>query len=75
MRKTSVYLDDSDARRLATLAQQEGASQSEILRKAIRSYVPAQRAERDFALDGAGQGPGGSVADLDDRVLLEGFGS
>lgn len=75
MRKTSVYLDESDAHRLALLAAQEGESQSEVLRKAIRAYVPSQRAEREFALDGVGRGPGGSVADVDDRVLLEGFGS
>lgn len=75
MRKTSVYLDESDADRLAVLAAQEGESQSEVLRKAIRAYVPAGRREREFALDGVGQGPGGSIADVDDRVLLEGFGS
>lgn len=75
MRKTSVYLDESDARRLAVLAEREGASQAEVLRKAIRAYVPAPPAERGFVLDGVGQGPGGSVADVDDRTLLEGFGS
>lgn len=75
MRKTSVYLDESDAHRLAVLAAQEGESQSEVLRRAIRAYVPAQRGRREFALDGVGQGPGGSVADINDRSLLEGFGS
>lgn len=30
--------------------------------------------ERRFALDGVGGGPGGSVADLDDRELMAGFG-
>lgn len=74
MRKTSVYLDDEDARRLAALAEMEGESQSEVLRKAIRSYVPRPRGQRRFALDGAGEGPGGSIADIDEDVLLEGFG-
>jgi Ribbon-helix-helix protein, copG family len=69
-----VYLDEADARRLAQLAELEGMSQSSLLRKVIRAYVPVGRGHRTFALDGAGQGPGGSVADLDDRELMAGFG-
>lgn len=45
-----------------------------MLRKAIRAYVPTQRESRIFALDGVGDGPGGSVADMDVAILLEGFG-
>ncbi|MGQ0575479.1 MAG: ribbon-helix-helix protein, CopG family [Pseudonocardia sp.] len=74
MRKTSVYLDDDDVRRLAMIAEMEGESQAEVLRKAIRAYVPRPRGARRFALDGVGEGPGGSVADLDERELLRGFG-
>ncbi|MDQ2709038.1 MAG: ribbon-helix-helix domain-containing protein [Actinomycetota bacterium] len=75
MRKTSVYLDEDDARRLAMLAELEGESQAEVLRKAIRAYLPRPRSERSFALDGIGEGPGGSVADVDERILLDGFGT
>ncbi|MGH3695553.1 MAG: CopG family transcriptional regulator [Pseudonocardiaceae bacterium] len=74
MRKTSVYLDDADARRLAMLAEREGLSQAALLRKAIRAYVAQPRESRTFALDGVGEGPGGSVADMDTATLLEGFG-
>jgi predicted transcriptional regulator len=74
MRKTSVYLDDADAVRLAWLAELEGVSQASLLRRAVRAYVPEQRTAGGFALDGAGAGPGGSVADLDDDALLAGFG-
>lgn len=74
MRKTSVYLDEADARRLAQLAEAEGDSQASVLRRALRAYVPTPRGERTFALDGVGEGPGGSVADLDDRELMAGFG-
>ncbi|MGH3831079.1 MAG: CopG family transcriptional regulator [Pseudonocardiaceae bacterium] len=74
MRKTSVYLDDADARRLAMLAEREGVSQASLLRKAIRAYVPQPRGSRSFALDGVGEGPGGSVADVDPATLFEGFG-
>lgn len=74
VRKTSVYLDEADARRLAMLAEREGVSPSSLLRKAIRAYVPQQRQNRTFALDGAGEGPGGSVADVERSTLFEGFG-
>lgn len=74
VRKTSVYLDEADAARLARLAEQEGVSQSSLLRRAIRSYVPVSRGGREFALDGAGEGPGGSIADVDVRDLMTGFG-
>lgn len=74
MRKTSVYLDEADARRLARLAEQEGTSQAALLRKAIRAYIPSHPPDRTFAMDGVGEGPGGSVADLDNAELLAGFG-
>lgn len=74
MRKTSVYLDDADAARLARLAAQEGVSQASLLRRAIRAYVPVSRSTGPFALDGAGEGPGGSIADVDERELMVGFG-
>lgn len=74
VRKTSVYLDEADARRLAMLAEREGISQASVLRKALRAYVPQPRESRAFALDGVGEGPGGSVADVDDAALFEGFG-
>lgn len=76
MNKTSVYLALDDTRRLAELAQREGISQAEVIRRAIKSYSTAQRPrDRDFALARAGSGPGDSVADLADADLLEGFGS
>jgi predicted DNA-binding protein len=50
MRKTSVYLDDAHAERLAQLSRQEGRSQAEILREAIDAYEPAPSRDRDFAL-------------------------
>jgi predicted transcriptional regulator len=74
VRKTSVYLDEADARRLAALAAAEGVSQSTVLRNAIRSYLPQQRDNRSFALDGVGEGPGDSVADMTESELLDGFG-
>jgi hypothetical protein len=70
-----VYLDELDASRLAAVARQEGISQADVIRRAIRQYVPQQRDGRDFALSNSGDGPGGSIADVRDEDLLDGFGS
>lgn len=75
MRKSSVYLTDEQARRLARLAGPEGRSQAEILRDAIDRYQPRGSGDREFALDGCVTGSGGSVADIDEDELLRGFGA
>jgi hypothetical protein len=74
MRKTSVYLDEDQAKRLARLASQEGRSQAEILREAVASYEPKPSHDRNFALTGSGHGDGSSIADVPEEDLLEGFG-
>jgi predicted transcriptional regulator len=75
VKKTSVYLDDQEVARLASLAEREQTTQAEIVRRAIRQYQPAGRGDRDFAVAGVGEGPGDSVADLTDAELLDGFGT
>ena len=75
MNKTSVYLTDEETARLAALAAREGTSQAEVIRRAIRTYEPERRGDRDFVLVGSAEGPGGSVADIPEGELLEGFGS
>ncbi|HEY2719540.1 MAG TPA: CopG family transcriptional regulator [Solirubrobacteraceae bacterium] len=74
MRKTSVYLDEHQAERLARLARQEGRPQAEILREAVATYQPKPSEDRNFALSGSGQGDGTSIADIPEGELLEGFG-
>jgi predicted transcriptional regulator len=74
MRKTSVYLDEDQAERLARLARQEGRSQAEILREAVALYQPKPSQDRNFALAGSGRGDGTSIADVPEEELLEGFG-
>ena len=78
MRKTSVYLDDEQARRLARLAQQEGRSQAQILREAVAAYEPTPSRDRDFAL-AAGfpriDDDPRPISRIPERELLEGFGS
>jgi predicted DNA-binding protein len=77
MRKTSVYLDDQRADRLARLAREEGRSQAEILRAAIDAYEPAPSRDRNFAL-AAGfpriDGDGRPISQIPEDELLEGFG-
>jgi len=75
MKKTSVYLDDSDVERLSRLAAAEGRSQADVIRSALAAYEKAHTALREFALDGAWAGDGSSVADIPEEELLAGFGA
>lgn len=74
MHKTSVYLTPEETARLAALAEREGTSQAEVIRRAIRLYEPERKGDRNFALLGIADGPGGSIADVPESELLEGFG-
>lgn len=78
MRKTSVYLDDEQADRLARLARQEGRSQAEILREAVATYEPPASRDRDFAL-AAGfariDSDARPISQISEVELLQGFGS
>lgn len=77
MRKTSVYLDDEQAERLARLSEAEGRSQAEIVRDAISCYRPRPERDRDFALAGnferidADSRP---ISGIPDDELMRGFG-
>lgn len=78
MRKTSVYLDDEQAERLARLARVEGCSQAEIVREAISSYEPVREPDRDFELAKA-QAPRidadpRPISEIPDEELMRGFG-
>jgi predicted transcriptional regulator len=78
MRKTSVYLDDEQAERLARLARQEGRPQAEILREAVAAYQPSASRDRDFEV-AAGfpriDDDPRPISQIPDDELLEGFGS
>lgn len=74
MRRMSVYLTDDDAARLRRLARIEDTSQAEIIRRAIRRYVPQATGDRDFVSAAVADGPGGSVADVPEHDLLKDFG-
>ena len=78
MRKTSVYLDEQQAARLARLAREEGRSQAEILRDAVDSYRPKSSHDRSFAL-AVGfpriDDDSRALSEIPEHELLEGFGS
>jgi hypothetical protein len=78
MRKTSVYLTDEQAERLARLARQEGRPQAEILRDAIARYQPAPAPGRELAI-AAGfprtDGDPRPISQIPQDELLEGFGA
>jgi predicted transcriptional regulator len=74
VKKTSVYLDDSDVERLRRIAEEEGRSQAEIVRAALSAYEQARTVPRAFALEGSWAGDGSSVADVPEEELLAGFG-
>jgi hypothetical protein len=75
MRKTSVYLTAEETARLAKLAAREGTSQAEVIRRAIRRYEPETQGDRNFSLARSADGPGGSITELTEDELLEGFGT
>jgi hypothetical protein len=78
MRKTSVYLDDEQAERLARLARQEGRSQADILREAVATYEPPTSRDRHFEI-AAGfprtDVDSRPISQIPDEELLEGFAS
>ena len=78
MRKTSIYLSDEEAQRLARLARDEGRSQAEILREALADYRSRPSRDRDFALSAGFQRIDRDprpISEIPEEELLEGFGS
>lgn len=77
MRKTSVYLDDEQAQRLARLAREEGRPQAEILREAVAAYRSPSSPDRSFALAAGFQRVDADprpISEIPEDELLEGFG-
>ena len=74
MKKTSVYLSESEDAILERLAERTGRSRSCLLREAIAAYEAAMWAPRKFASVGSFDKPGFSVSDTPDEELFKGFG-
>ena len=79
MRKTSVYLEDAQAERLARLALREGRSQAEILRDAITAYESPATSDRRFEVATGfpriDDGDNRPISQISESELLEGFGA
>jgi predicted transcriptional regulator len=78
MRKTSVYLNDEQAERLARIARQEGRSQAEILRQAIAAYEPRPSQDRGFAIAAAFprlDTDKRAISEIPEPELFDGFGA
>lgn len=75
MRKTSVYLNETDVARLRRLADRLDVSQAQVIRDALERYDRSVEADRDFAVARSGRGPGTTIADVSEEELLEGFGA
>lgn len=77
VRKTSVYLDEIRAARLARIAEVEGRSQADVLRAAVDAYAPQIASDRDFAL-AAGfprvDRDSRPISEIPDAELLAGLG-
>jgi hypothetical protein len=74
MKKSSIYLTERELQHLAAMAKAEGRPRAEIIRDAILAYPGRPNPDRNFAIDGVGEGPGDSVADVPEHELLKGFG-
>ncbi len=75
MKKTSVYLEEVHLERLRRAAERLGCSQANVIRDAIMEYTAkAAMRTRKLAMDGVVSGPGDSIEDLDEKMLLRGFG-
>lgn len=77
MRKTSVYLDDEQADRLARLARTEGRPQAEIVRDAIACYRPSPTRDRNFAVAGNFRRIDSDprpISEIPEGELMRGFG-
>jgi predicted DNA-binding protein len=77
VRKTSVYLTETESKRLAELARSEGRSQAEIIRQAITAYVPAGKGEGEFAVAAGFERIDDDprpISEIPEDELLDGFG-
>jgi predicted transcriptional regulator len=74
MKKTSIYLEPELHRALARLAEAQGTSQAEVIRRALRTAVLGVGRPRVAAI-GVGDGPGDVAEDVDRHLDQTGFGA
>jgi hypothetical protein len=74
MKKTTIYLDESVDLAMARLADAQGITKAEAIRRALAAA--AKRADRPgITAIGAGHGPGDVADDVDRHLAKSGFGT
>src|SRR4051794_35942679 len=74
MKRYTISLDDEQVERLQRMAHTEMKTEDQLLSDRINRYAVESGHGRCFAMEAAGRGPGGSVADISDDELMRGFG-
>ena len=74
MKKTSLYLDPDTDAALTRLAEQQGISKAELIRRALRETAASAPRPRIAAI-GVGSGPGDVSDDVDRHLADTGFGN
>lgn len=71
VKRTSILLDPGLLAELERLARSEGVPTSQVIRRALQSYVAAQQPEvrRLPGFIGIATGPGGDVAERAEEIL------
>ncbi len=74
MKKTSVYLEPELDRAIARLAERQGLTKAETIRRALLGAVAGERRPRIRAI-AVGEGPGDVAGDVDRHLAETGFGA
>jgi hypothetical protein len=74
MKPYTVMLTDEQIERIRRMAETVMKPEDQFVRDIIDRYTVESGFERYFAMDGAGRGPGGSIADVPEEELMKGFG-
>jgi len=73
MKKTSLYLEPELDATLARIAERDGISKAELIRRTLRGLAAAASTPRLTAI-GVGRGPGDVSDDVDRHLTETGFG-
>jgi predicted transcriptional regulator len=73
MKKTSIYLEPELDASLARMADRQGITKAELIRRSLRAVTEDESRPRVSAI-GVGRGPGNVSADVDKHLAESGFG-
>lgn len=73
MKKTSIYLEPELDATLSRMADRQGITKAELIRRSLRAAAEGEARPRVSAI-GVGQGPGDVSEDVDKHLAESGFG-